>query len=382
MSTTSRTAGEPMPTHAMAYNSIATKSFSPTELSELANFAAANNGSIQVGGFLCYEDGNFFQYLEGSEEVLHRLMALIRSDPRHRITYEIALGTVDKVNFPGWSMRYLDREDIEKRRLEDSVLDVLLHMMSPGVVRVDPISGVLDCIVEMRKQQAISELKTSNEELSRFAFLAAHDIAAPLTQMSGFADLLREEYADSLDENGRQYVDYIHAAANRLSGMVEELLNYARLETMDKSPQDVDMHSLAMSIADDFQAELLTLNATLEVDRLPVIRAEPGAVRQLLSNLIGNALKYRSLEAPHVRVYAQQENEECVVCVQDNGIGIADQYLGDVFTMFKRCTADSNYSGSGIGLAICERVVANFGGRIWVESVFTQGSTFKFSVPG
>ncbi|MBI1896048.1 MAG: HAMP domain-containing protein [Acidobacteria bacterium] len=230
-------------------------------------------------------------------------------------------------------------------------------------------------------QGANAALQRSNEDLKQFAYAVSHDLQEPLRMVSNFTGLLQKRYSERLDEPGREFMQYAIEGATRMQAMIRDLLAYSR--TMN-----VDEHQITrVDCNEALDKALLNLETAIEENRahidagpLPVVRAAEVAMVQLLQNLVGNAIKYRSEEPPHIRIFCSKVAGEWRFGVQDNGIGIAAEYQARIFGLFKRLHTNK-YPGTGIGLAICSRIVQRYGGRMWVESQDGRGSTFFFTLP-
>jgi PAS domain S-box-containing protein len=225
------------------------------------------------------------------------------------------------------------------------------------------------------------QLARSNDELKQFAYVASHDLQEPLRKVTSFCEMLRDEYRDRLDGEALTYIDYAVSGALRMKALVTDLLEYSRVETQGKplEPTSADK-ALALAI-DNLELTIAEAGATVEVSPLPVVAADNAQLTRLFQNLIGNAIKYRGDAPPRVDVWAEEENGEWVFHVQDNGLGIDPQYHSRIFVIFQRLHSREAYAGTGIGLAVCKRIVERFGGRIWVESALGKGSDFCFALP-
>ncbi len=224
------------------------------------------------------------------------------------------------------------------------------------------------------------ELERSNSDLAEFAYVASHDLQTPLRSIVGFSGFLTKEYGDKLDEEGHDYIRRLSNAAGRMKTLIDDLLAYSRVGR-DVTEEETDSQAV-------FDDEMETLQLTIEEaggvvthDPLPRLRMDSSLFRQVIRNLTGNAIKYRGDESPRVHVSAQREPAEWVFSVRDNGIGIDPQYSERIFGVFQRLHSRDEYSGTGIGLAICKKAAQRLGGRIWVESHVGRGSVFYFTVP-
>ncbi len=225
------------------------------------------------------------------------------------------------------------------------------------------------------------ELERSNKELELFASIASHDLQEPLRGVSGFARLLQKRYKDQLDENADEFISYIVAGADRMHHLIWDLLDYSRVTTKGKPFVPVDCNKAIIAAVANLKLAVEESGAAVTFDPLPVVRANPGQVIRLLQNLIGNAIKYHGDGEPAIHVSAKRDDDEWVFSVADNGIGIDAQYYERIFQIFQRLHKGDEYPGTGIGLAVCKRIIDRHGGRIWVESKAGKGSVFHFTIP-
>ncbi len=229
--------------------------------------------------------------------------------------------------------------------------------------------------------QRTAELARSNAELEQFAYIASHDLQDPLRMISGFAQLLAKRYRGNLDKNADEFIAYILDGVNRMQQMIEDLLAYSRVGTRGKPFQPTDCEVIFDQAVANLRVAIEQSGAVVTHDPLPVIMADPTQMVGLFQNLISNAVKFRREETPCVHVSAAKKENEWVFSVQDNGIGIAPESFGNLFQLFQRLHTKSEYPGTGIGLAICKKIVEHHGGRIWVESEVGKGSIFYFTIP-
>ncbi len=229
--------------------------------------------------------------------------------------------------------------------------------------------------------RAYKALERSNLDLQQFAYVASHDLKTPLRSIGGFVQLLERNHADKLDEKGLSLIHRTTAAVRRLEQLTEDLLSYARIEAEVRQFEPVDMTEVAREVVHLLDAALQAAGATVTVHGLPPVRGDRTQLAQLLMNLVGNGVKYCRDQAPRVEISAVQKDREWVFSVQDNGIGIDPRHHDKVFEVFKRLHTQNEYPGTGIGLAVCRRVVEGHGGKIWVTSASGAGSTFSFTLP-
>lgn len=247
---------------------------------------------------------------------------------------------------------------------------------------------------EERMRQALLELGRSNTDLERFAYSASHDLQEPLRKVAAFASLLQKEHSDRIEDEGRQYIDVIVRATGRMQRLIDDLLTYARVTTRAKPFAAVDLNEVAGGVLSDLDVRIRETGGKVCVGDLPTIAADPAQMRQLLQNLIGNALKFhRPGVPPQVDVFSEAEADGgegvrpapvprlCRIAVRDNGIGFEEKYKDRIFGIFQRLHTRAEYEGSGIGLAVCKRIVERHGGRIEVESAPGRGTTFTAVLP-
>ncbi|TAN42317.1 MAG: GHKL domain-containing protein [Nitrospirae bacterium] len=224
------------------------------------------------------------------------------------------------------------------------------------------------------------ELKRSNEELRQFAYIASHDLQEPLRMISSYLQLIERRYKDKLDKDADEFIAFAVDGANRLQEMINGLLDYSRIETRGKPFEKTDCESVLQQTFDNMQVAVRESGAVVTHDPLPVVVADKTQLIQVFQNLIANAIKFRSGEIPRIHISARQEKDGFVFSVRDNGIGIEPQFNDRIFTLFRRLHG-REYSGMGIGLTICRRIVERHGGKIWVESELGKGAVFYFTIP-
>lgn len=234
---------------------------------------------------------------------------------------------------------------------------------------------------EAALQKANQELARSNSELEQFASIASHDLLSPISTISGYAQLLKMCYSKSFDEKSTEYIDSMIQGCDRMQTLINDLLAYSRLGREKNPFVPIDCQKIFTEACQNLSSQLRYNQATVTPKDLPTVIGDRSQLLQLFQNLIGNAIKYRGENTPIVQVTAALENNAYLFAVKDNGIGIEPENFQKVFQMFKRLHGHSQYPGTGIGLAICQKIVENHGGRIWVESECDRGSTFYFTLP-
>lgn len=232
-----------------------------------------------------------------------------------------------------------------------------------------------------RLQLLNQELQRSNQELEQFAYVASHDLQEPLRAIAGYTQLLMSEYGDRFDETAHSYAGFVTDGAKRMHHLIQDLLFYSRVGTRGKDFVQTDCNLVVQEALRNLQVAILESQATITVDPLPTLNADPNQLVQLFQNLIGNAIKFCKDRIPHIHIRATQQETDILFQVEDNGIGMKPQYLTRIFEVFKRLHTHREYPGTGIGLAICKKIVTRHGGQIWAESTLGVGSTFYFTIP-
>jgi PAS domain S-box-containing protein len=235
---------------------------------------------------------------------------------------------------------------------------------------------------ETARKQLQDSLTESNTALEQFAYVASHDLQEPLRTMRAFAQLLSTRYREKLDAEADKFLDFIMNGAVRMGSLIQDLLAYARLTTEHERPSSI-------ALDEDLEAALTHLDqavtesgASITHDPMPTLPVDRGQMVRLFQNLIGNAVKYRKPnEAPKVHISAEQKGAEWVISIRDNGIGFDPKFASTIFVPFKRLHSAEEYPGTGVGLAICRRIVQAQGGRIWAESAPGEGTTIFFTLP-
>jgi len=260
-----------------------------------------------------------------------------------------------------------------------------------GLSPVETPEGILvtaairDVSVRKRSEEhlvrTVAELKRSNDELQQFAYVSSHDLQEPLRMVTSYTQLLAKRYKGQLDSDADEFIGYAVHGCNRMKGLIQDLVTYSRAGTTGKAPGDVSGEEALQEALTSLLITIEQSGAVVTNDSLPTIRADKTQLSQVFQNLIANAIKYRSAEVPRVHVSAQNGDNEWIFSVRDNGMGIDPQYLERIFILFQRLHGQGEFGGTGIGLAICKKIVERQGGRIWVESQPEEGSTFYFTVP-
>jgi len=280
-------------------------------------------------------------------------------------------------------------ETIEINRAPDGT-ERHVHVMKTAVHDSgDSIIGIqilfMDITDRVRAELAVrrtsDELKQSNLELQQFAYVASHDLQAPLRAIAGFAQFLQHDYQDQLGANANEYIRQIVGGVQRMQQLINDLLAYSRVESRSRPCVSVDLAVVFDDVVNLLRAEIAESRGEVTRGELPSVAGDPAQLSQLLQNLISNDLKYHSVVAPRVQVTADRNDSGWTIAVRDNGIGIESRHHERIFEIFVRLHTQDKYPGTGIGLAVCRRIVLRHGGRIWVESEVDRGSTFYFTLP-
>ncbi|MGD0268676.1 MAG: ATP-binding protein [Candidatus Sulfotelmatobacter sp.] len=235
--------------------------------------------------------------------------------------------------------------------------------------------------VENDLARKVDELARSNADLEQFAYVASHDLQEPLRMVTAYTQLLGERYRGKLDENADKFIGYATEGAQRMQVLIQDLLAFSRVGRNEPSSKTVDCNAVLQEVVQTLATTIQESGATVSYAELPAVWADRTQVAQLFQNLIGNAIKFRGEKPPVVAVQAEPAGERWQFSVSDNGIGIASEHAENIFVVFQRLHARTEYPGNGIGLAICKKIVERYGGKIWMESQPGQGATFKFTLP-
>jgi len=264
-------------------------------------------------------------------------------------------------------------------------------LMSPSVLRDsygNPIAfvAVTKDITERKRaeeelEKYLKELERANRDMEEFTSTVSHDLKAPLRTIQAFSLLLMEDYSDSLDETGRDYLNMVKEAVERMNTLIEDLLTLSRVGRKFSEVETVDLNELLEEIKSDLSARIEERGGEVVVHDLPTVSTQRIWMKELLMNLIDNGLKFNKSNKPIVEVIGEEADKNYLFRVKDNGIGIEEKYQANIFNLFERLHAQSEYEGTGAGLAICKKIVEELGGAMRVESKTGEGSTFFFTMP-
>ena len=236
-------------------------------------------------------------------------------------------------------------------------------------------------LAEKRLKKTMAQLSSSNKELEQFAYVTSHDLQEPLRMIASYLQLIERRYKDKLDKDGKEFIYYAVDGAKRMKELIIDILSFSRVGTKGKPFQSTDCKDVLEHVLANLNPVIEDSGAKITYNHLPTVMADDSQLVQLFQNLIGNSIKFRSKDSPHIDIKAKPEDSEWIFSVKDNGIGMEKQFHERIFRIFQRLHTKEEFSGTGIGLAICKKIVERHGGRIWVESEPNNGATFFFTIP-
>jgi PAS domain S-box-containing protein len=392
---------------------------------------AVNTGFLRRGG-----DPDYYGIVSTVSDITARKAAeeaLRESEERFRLTFELAGSGIAHVDMNGRFLRAnpslcemlgygeleligrsvkdishpedRDRTDVERDRMRAGLsrsfsiekrylhkdghvvwVDLTATVVRDAMGRAMHDIAIFDDITERKAadaelRRAHDELARSNAELEQFAYVASHDLQEPLRMVSSYTQLLGRRYGDRFDGDAREFMGYIVDGAARMKQLIEDLLAYSRVGTRGKEFRPVEVEAALRRALMNLKNAIDESSGAVTNDPLPTVRGDDTQLAQLFQNLIGNALKFRSPSVPRIHVSCIEKDAEWELAVRDNGIGIDPQYFERIFMVFQRLHNKTEYPGTGIGLAICKKVVERHGGRIWVTSKVDEGTAFHFTLP-
>lgn len=295
------------------------------------------------------------------------------------LSHEFAIGlaqhfdTLDRVSKGDLAARISGVSEVE---LLESLKNVTNHM-------IDSVSREINERQRAEKElkETLGELAHSNAELEQFAYVASHDLQEPLRMVSSYVQLLARRYKSKLDKDADEFIGFAVDGANRMQTLINDLLSYSRVGTKGKPFQTTDCNQVLSEALLNLSAATEESGAVITNDTLPSVMTDKTQMVQLIQNLVANAIKFRNKDRPRIHVSSEQKNGIWVFSVSDNGIGIDSEYYERIFAIFQRLHGKTEYPGTGIGLAVCKRIVERHGGRMWVDSESGKGSKFYFTIP-
>ncbi|WP_373309964.1 sensor histidine kinase [Cellulomonas chitinilytica] len=312
----------------------------------------------------------------------------------------IAVGILLWVALKRWVVEPVDALAADARAVSSGDLEHAVEATGPGEIATlaaDVESMRVALVAQVQAHEAsraeiaaaheqlteqAEELRRSNRDLEQFAYVASHDLQEPLRKVASFTQLLQKRYGGQLDERADQYIDFAVDGAKRMQRLIQDLLGFSRVGRVGGEVTDVDLGSALRGAIDNLEEAIAEAGAEVTRDELPVVRGEAALLVQLFQNLVGNAVKFRHPDrAPRVHLSAQRVDDAWQLECRDNGIGIDAQYADRVFVIFQRLHAKDVYEGTGIGLALCKKIVEFHGGRIWIESHDGEGTSIRWTLP-
>ncbi|MBN2419434.1 MAG: PAS domain S-box protein [Deltaproteobacteria bacterium] len=236
-------------------------------------------------------------------------------------------------------------------------------------------------LMEEELRERTRSLERSNRELEQFAYVASHDLQEPLRMVASYTQLLAKRYKDKLDSDADEFISYAVDGANRMQMLINDLLHFSRVGTKGKEFSMTGFDTVLEKTMRDLKKRIEENGAEVTIDSMPTLMADAGQIGQVFQNLISNAIKFRNAAPPEIHISSEKNGDNWIFSVSDNGIGIAPEYSTRIFEIFQRLHSKEEYPGSGIGLAICKKIVERHGGKIWIESEPSKGTTFYFTIP-
>jgi signal transduction histidine kinase len=329
-----------------------------------------------------------------AEEFTHRIQTT---------TYDLILADY---NLPQWrgteAIDILSRENLDvplivvtgclgeeqaveyiKQGATDCVLKDRMARLPPSVRRAleEKRLRVLRRESEKELAQKVTELARSNGELEQFAYVASHDLQEPLRMIASYTQLLAERYRGQLDERADKYIHYAVDGAVRMQALIQDMLKLSRAGAAEIEPKPTECRVAVEQAVKNLQLAVDDSGAVVNWNGLPVVMADLSQLTQVFQNLIANAIKFRGAETPVIQIDAERKEHEWVFAVSDNGIGVSPENWQDVFVIFRRLHARTEYAGNGIGLAICKKIIERHGGKLWIEAQAKPGCRFRFTLP-
>ena len=339
--------------------------------------------SSTVGNSLTGADGTLLEINEAFADMLGYTVAEMQTINFANITHPDDISESQKL-VKDLLAGKADTRQIEKRYIHKNG-SIVWTSVSTRLLRDDngnPVYFVtsIDNITPLKEM--MTQLERSNMELEQFAYVASHDLQEPLRMVSSFTQLLAKRYAGKLGEDADEFIQYAVDGANRMQQLIRDLLQFSRITTRGKQILPEDSHSALAEAIGNLELDIAEKGAIVTTAELPVVLADRSQLVRLFQNLIGNALKFASERRPQIAISAASAGQFWQFCVQDNGIGIDELYFEKIFEIFQHLNSRTEYEGTGIGLAVCKRIVERHGGQLWVESIPGEGSSFMFTLKG
>ena len=357
-------------------------------LQERRNELRALIDVLPVAVFVGEADGEIVEWNEAAEEIWGGEVAESESVAEYDRYEAWWADTGDPVEPEEWPLaralegeEVTDPDEIRIKGFDGECRTVLNHGMPVRDADGEVTRAVVTLVDITERKEYQRRLEESNERLEQFAYAASHDLQEPLRMVSSYLRMIENRYADDLDEDGREFLEFAVDGADRMRAMVRGLLNYSRVETKGDPLEAVDLEDVLEDVIEDLQVRIEETRAEITADDLPRVRGDESQLRQVLQNLLENAIEYHDEGPTRVHVGAERDGDEWVISVADEGIGIDPDDRERIFEVFERLHTAEEHEGVGIGLALCQRIVERHGGDIWVESEPGEGATFSFTLP-
>ena len=344
-------------------------------IAKLEHFKKDSNDSADIIGRIKIDEYPFSQvYVDGMSLFVNNFDAIPIEDLKPRSFKSLAVVPIYSKRKIIGSFNILSKNEHYFTQKEKDVINSIGREIGSTISKL---------VTEEKMKKLIIELKRSNDELQQFAYITSHDLQEPLRTIASFTQLLERRYKHKLDSDADEFIEYIVEASVRMKQMILDLLEYSRLTRLGKKCKPLEIEGMLPNIFDNLNLLIIENKAQITYDALPQIFADESQLFRVFQNLIENAIKFkREDETPkiHISSYFDEENNEHVFSVSDNGIGIEEQYFDRIFTLFQRLHTREEYGGTGIGLSISKRIIESHGGRMWVKSESGRGSTFYFTI--
>lgn len=274
------------------------------------------------------------------------------------------------------------------RRKDGAIITLLWNssniFLDDGITIVGNMAQGIDITTRIRAEEdmrkAMKNLEASNKELEQFAYIASHDLQEPLRMVASYTQLLERRYKDKLDQDAHDFINFAVDGANRMQRLINDLLDYSRVTTKGKEPQLLDSNYILGQALINLHEVIEDSSAIITKDKLPQIMADEGQLIRVFQNLIANSIKFTKNVVPQIHIGVEEQSDAWLFSVKDNGIGIDKEFEGKIFVIFQRLHTRDEYPGTGIGLAICKRIIERHGGKIWIEPAPGQGTIFFFTI--
>jgi signal transduction histidine kinase len=235
-------------------------------------------------------------------------------------------------------------------------------------------------MLNIQLEQRSNDLMRNIQELEKFAYVASHDLQEPLRTITSYIQLLQKKFGDKLDGEANEFMEFVVSGSRRMKTLINDLLEYSRINRVESKLETVNCSYILKEVLQNLNDSIKDSRATIEIEELPAVQANKLHMVQLFQNLIGNSIKFRGDQAPLIKISAKKIKDYYLFSVEDNGIGIKKEYSTKIFEIFQRLHSMQHYPGTGIGLAICLKIVQRLGGEIWMESEYGKGTTFFFTI--